>query len=89
MTKMRLGRKGRGWTLRETAKRAGVAYQDLWAATQPAARRTPEQSAGSGSRSHPDRLPNIMPRPYSRLMRMRASGAVVFWSSAFRRVTSS
>ena len=31
MTKMRLGRKGRGWTLRETAKRAGVAYQDLWA----------------------------------------------------------
>ena len=31
MTKMQLGRKGRGWTLREAAKRAGCAFQDLWA----------------------------------------------------------
>lgn len=31
MKRMRLGRMLRGWTIRDTAQRAGVAYSDLWA----------------------------------------------------------
>ena len=49
MTKLRLGRKARGWTLRETAKRAAIAHQDLWAWEQ--GRKPVEENARDDDRA--------------------------------------